>query len=133
MYGKKFNNHLSIIDKYKGNYGANMVGIYLESPFVSMEKRGMIKREFIIKNTENYKKIIHEILNICKKLKVITVAPEIKNGLKIIGEFKKQGIIVCFGHSMADYFLTKKDLNYSLGLSLQIILSFFIIFLIIVL
>jgi len=36
-------------------------------------------------------------------------------------------------HEKFHYFLTKKDLNYSLGLSLQVILSFFIIFLIIVL
>ncbi len=107
-YFKK--DHLRKIKKYKNiNSGARILGVYLESPFINLNKKGMIQDQYVMKPVDSPDFLIKDVVKSCgSALKIITVAPEIKESKKIIRYFNKKGVIVAFGHSMADYNETKR-------------------------
>jgi N-acetylglucosamine-6-phosphate deacetylase len=81
--------------------GAEILGIYLEGPFLAKEKAGAQKPE----------EILVPDLKLCEEwqeqsgnlIKIIAIAPEVPNALDFIKHFHKQGIILSFAHSNADY------------------------------
>jgi N-acetylglucosamine-6-phosphate deacetylase len=104
--------HLKLISKNKNQY-TKILGIYLESPFVNLKKRGMIQDQYVMKDVDDPEVLIKDIMKSCGKaaLKIITIAPEIKNSYKIQKYFKNKKIIIAFGHSLADYEQTKKAIK----------------------
>lgn len=99
--------HLKLISKHKNKY-TRILGIYLESPFVNLKKRGMIHDQYVMKDIDDPYVLIEDIMKNCgNALKIITVAPEIKASYKIQRYFKNNKIIIAFGHSLANYEQTK--------------------------
>lgn len=98
-------NHLRLIsDNVKPAAGeARLAGISLESPFVSMEKKGMIPDKYVAKITDRDATLIADLDEYCPALKMITIAPECPGALKIIRRYARTGVIVSFGHSKAGY------------------------------
>lgn len=97
------NQHLTLAAEYtdKDLGGANLLGIHLEGPFISFEKKGMILPECICPPSEQ---ILDEIRNITKDhLSMMTIAPEIPGNLRTIRSLVDSGIIASFGHSNATY------------------------------
>jgi N-acetylglucosamine-6-phosphate deacetylase len=97
------NQHLTLATKYTGQDlgGANLLGIHLEGPFISHQKKGMILPECICPPSEQ---ILDEIQDITKgHLSIMTIAPEIPGNLGIIKSLINSGIITSFGHSSATY------------------------------
>ena len=97
------NQHLALASEYvnKDLGGANLLGIHLEGPFISLEKKGMILPECICPPSEQ---IIDEIQDITKgHLSMMTIAPELPGSLGIIQSLVDSGIIASFGHSNATY------------------------------
>lgn len=97
------NQHLALAAEYTGKDlgGANLLGIHLEGPFISLEKKGMILPECICPPSEQ---ILDEIQNITKgHLSMMTIAPEIPGNLRTIQSLVNSGIIASFGHSSATY------------------------------
>jgi N-acetylglucosamine-6-phosphate deacetylase len=97
------NQHLALAAEYvnKDLGGANLLGIHLEGPFISLEKKGMILPECICPPSEH---IFDEIQDITKgHLSMMTIAPEIPGNLGIIQSLVDSGIIASFGHSSATY------------------------------
>ncbi|KKN20479.1 hypothetical protein LCGC14_0935270 [marine sediment metagenome] len=97
------NHHLEVASESVGSDlgGANLLGIHLEGPFISATKRGMILPKCIfLPSLEIFKKILDYSRG---KLRMMTIAPEIKGNLKIIGTLIKEGIVASFGHSNASY------------------------------
>ena len=81
--------------------GARLLGIHLEGPFISPEKRGMIQPECICPASAD---TLGEIMNLTAgQLKMMTVAPELPGCLKIVMSLVDSGVIASFGHSNADY------------------------------
>lgn len=111
--------HLRLINKYKNiKSGARILGIYLESPFVNLNKKGMIKDEFVMKEVDDSEFLIKDVAICCgHSLKIITIAPEVKEAKKVINYFRKQGVIIAFGHSAADYQKTKEAIKSGVKLS----------------
>ncbi len=97
------NRHLALAAEYVGRDlgGANLLGIHLEGPFISLEKKGMILPECICLPSEL---LLDEIQNITDgHLMIMTIAPELPESLGIIRSLVESGAIASFGHSNATY------------------------------
>ncbi len=81
-----------------GEESKHIVGMYVEGPFVNMEKKGGINPNYIRKPDLNYLKKIIDISE--GYLKMMTVAPELEGIDEIIGYLLENSIIPAFGHSM---------------------------------
>lgn len=93
--------------------GAELLGIYIEGPFISMEKRGGILPGCI---TAPSPAILDEILELAgDAMKVMCVAPELEGIDEIIKTLIYSGIKVSFGHSDAGYDETVK--GFGMGIS----------------
>ena len=105
------NHHLEAASEGVGKDlgGANLLGIHLEGPFISVTKKGMILPDCI---SFPSLEILRKILNHSKgKLRMMTIAPEIKKNLKIIDTLVREGIVASFGHSAASYEETLKGIK----------------------
>ncbi len=78
--------------------GKRIKGIYVEGPFVNVEKKGGINPNYIRKPDVDYLKKIIDIAD--GHLKMMTIAPELEGIDKIIDLLLQNNIIPAFGHSM---------------------------------
>lgn len=85
----------------KNSNDAEILGIYLEGPFLSPAKNCAHPKDCIIKPDvelfKHWQKIAHNLI------KIVTVAPEETAALDLISYLKKNNIIAAFGHSNAVY------------------------------
>ena len=97
------NRHLALAAEYVGRDlgGANLLGIHLEGPFISLQKRGMIQPGCICMPSEPILDEIQRITN--GRLSMMTIAPELPDNLRIIRSLVDSDIIASFGHSIATY------------------------------
>ena len=91
---------LDLIDNLENKEEIGVLGLHIEGPFISLEKKGVHNPNFIRKIDEN-------ILNrICKTgsngVKIITIAPENMDG-EYISKLSNSGIKVALGHTNATY------------------------------
>ncbi len=90
---------------YQNPEGADLVGINMEGPFVSREKKGAQNENYIIPpNLELYYKL-QEISG--HRFKLVDIAPEEAGALEFI-EAVKDEVVVSIAHTTADYELTRK-------------------------
>lgn len=80
---------------------AEVLGVHVEGPFISVHRVGAQPEEYIIPPTI-------ELFNKWQKLsgnkiKEITVAPEAEGGFEFVEEVAKQGVVVSIGHSDSSY------------------------------
>jgi len=97
------NQHLALAAEYVGRDlgGANLLGIHLESPFISPEKKGMIQPDCLCPPSLQ---VLNEIQRITDgHLSMMTIAPELPESLGIIRSLVESGTIASFGHSNATY------------------------------
>ncbi len=92
---------------------SEILGIYLEGPFLNPKKRGAHDAEFI-------KPIAVEdleaLLGACLGLRtIITVAPEVGDNLGWIHELRERGLTVAIGHTEASYELGSR--SFELGVT----------------
>jgi len=79
--------------------GAQIVGIHLEGPYISLEKRGAQPKGYIRPaDPAEYEPFFAE-----GKIKLITLAPEIPENKRLIIYASQQGATVAVGHSAASY------------------------------
>ena len=81
--------------------GARLLGIHLEGPFVSIEKRGMIEERFICAPDGDRYAWVKELCG--GRLRMMTIAPELPGALEIIADLTASGIVASLGHSDATY------------------------------
>ena len=97
------NRHLALAAEDVGRNlgGANLLGIHLEGPFISLEKKGMIQPDCICMPSGQ---VLDEIQHITDgHLSIMTIAPELPESLGIIRPLVDSDIIASFGHSNATY------------------------------
>lgn len=99
---KALDNACTYIKKtYKNPNCADLLGVYLEGPYFSIEKKGAQPKEFIkngnIDEIENYIKIANDHIS------VLAIAPELEGSIEIIKKIKSKGVKVALGHSNANY------------------------------
>ena len=84
--------------KNSSNYNNNLIGIHLEGPFINPNKLGAqpsLSQEPSIDFVKKIKKVAD--------VKVITIAPEIKNITPLIEYLVQENIKIQIGHSLASY------------------------------
>ncbi|ESO99991.1 hypothetical protein LOTGIDRAFT_213201 [Lottia gigantea] len=93
---------LPLLKKRKGcNGGAGIVGIHVEGPFISEEKKGAHLKEFVEKFDNGIKDVI-DMYGDLENIAIITLAPELKQSKQVIEDCVERGIIVSVGHSVAN-------------------------------
>ncbi len=89
--------------------GARILGLHLEGPYISKEKKGAQNPEYIRaasrSELEDYIKASNNLI------RQITVAPEAPGVLDLIPYAVEKGIVVSIGHTNASYEETKKAIE----------------------
>lgn len=81
------------------NQGANILGVHMEGPFISKNKKGAQKIDHISNiSIEKFEK-----WNKNNFVKVITVAPELDNSLEFLKYLQERNIRFSIGHTDSDY------------------------------
>ena len=88
---------------------ANILGIHLEGPFLSMKKKGAQSPENILIPTEEN---IAALLDYSDELLMIGAAPEVENGMRVGEEAAKRGIVASIAHSDADFSVAEEALDH---------------------
>lgn len=80
---------------------AELLGIHVEGPFISVKRVGAQPEEYIIPPTiELFEKWQQLSRN---KIKEITMAPEVEGGFEFVEALAKQDVVVSIGHADATY------------------------------
>jgi len=97
------NRHLEVAAGHTGRDlgGAHLLGVHLEGPFISLEKKGMILPTCITEPSLIALGDIYALLG--DNLRMMTIAPELPGGPDIIKALVDHGTIASFGHSKATY------------------------------
>lgn len=80
--------------------GAALLGIHLEGPFISPERLGVHRWEFILEPTAEH--IARVIDAAAGALRICTIAPELTHGLDAIERLTSVGVVPSIGHTNAD-------------------------------
>lgn len=93
----------------RGTQGAKIIGINLEGPYLNKNSAGALSPELFREiNISEIEKLV-EVSD--GYLKIITIAPELKNAEKAIKFLTKNKVLVSLGHSQATYREAKKAIN----------------------
>lgn len=85
---------------YDGAAGADLVGINMEGPFISMEKKGAQNPAYIHKpDADMFRRLQKESGN---KFKLCAIAPEVEGALEFIRGLKDE-VVLSVAHTTADY------------------------------
>lgn len=87
------------------NHGANLLGVHLEGPFLSAKKVGAQRLDLIQNPDVNLISHWQTLFN--HVIKLVTLAPELKNSEAFIHYLVQQKIIASIGHTDATYDETK--------------------------
>ena len=79
---------------------SEVIGMHLEGPFISKEKKGAQNIEFIKKPDIDFFRELQELSG--NKIKIITIAPELEGAMEFISELHKD-VICSVAHSTSDY------------------------------
>jgi len=97
------NRHLQVAAECVGQDlgGAQLLGIHLEGPFISLHKRGMIQPDCITLPSAS---ILDEIYALTgDTLKMMTIAPELPGCAQAVRTLVDRGAVAAFAHSSANY------------------------------
>ncbi|XP_025836743.1 N-acetylglucosamine-6-phosphate deacetylase [Agrilus planipennis] len=84
-----------------GKNGAAVLGLHLEGPFISIEKKGAHPPQ-CIKFLDKGFETIKEVYGCLDNVSIITMAPELENSAKVIKTLVRNNIVVSLGHSMGN-------------------------------
>ncbi|MFM7364037.1 MAG: N-acetylglucosamine-6-phosphate deacetylase [Cuspidothrix sp.] len=88
---------------------AQIMGIHLEGPFLNYYKRGAHPAEYLLPLTiDQVKRVLGDYAHV---VKVITLAPELDPGGKVISYLRSLGITVSLGHSQATAIESQQAFN----------------------
>ncbi len=79
--------------------GAALLGIHLEGPFINKEHKGMQKEEYCIKPDLSIMKEFYNHQKDKSMIKLMTMAPELDDGMQVLKFCKEFGIQVSAGHT----------------------------------
>ena len=100
------------VKEYRESYfdfGAEILGIHLEGPFISEKHVGAQPLDFVAKPD---KKVFDEY-NVAsgKAIKIVSLAPEVEGADELISHLDKSGVIASVGHSDAGFKDIEKAIN----------------------
>ncbi|KAK4301263.1 hypothetical protein Pmani_026596 [Petrolisthes manimaculis] len=81
-----------------GPEGAGILGVHLEGPFISMEKKGAHQPEFI-RNSLQSVQDLSDVYGALDNVTMVTIAPELPGALDAIAHLANKWVTVSLGHS----------------------------------
>lgn len=96
----------NIVDYKNKEMNSQIIGIHLEGPFFSMEKKGAQPAKYIKGPDLNGIKELEELSN--GMLKVVSIAPELEGSRSVIRYLKSKNIVSAMAHSNATFEQAKK-------------------------
>ena len=93
---------------YKGHEGAMLVGINMEGPFISKEKKGAQSECYVRTCDKTMFRKLQESAN--GLIKLVDIAPEIEGAMEFIEEFKNE-VTISLAHTTASYDTAKEAFN----------------------
>ncbi|XP_026303344.1 N-acetylglucosamine-6-phosphate deacetylase [Piliocolobus tephrosceles] len=88
--------------KSGGPHGAGVLGLHLEGPFISREKRGAHPEAHLRSFEANAFQDLLATYGPLDNVRIVTLAPELSHSHEVIRELTTRGICVSLGHSVAD-------------------------------
>ena len=89
--------------------GAVPLGLHLEGPYLSLEKKGAFNPAWLHPPT------IEEVRSLLEAgqgwIRQVTLAPELPNAQAVAALFRQQGVVVALGHTNSDYELASAALR----------------------
>ena len=76
--------------------GANIPGFHLEGPFINVKYKGAQNPAYV--HDPDF-----SLVELCPTAKLITIAPELDGAEEFIKKATDSGLVVCLGHTDADY------------------------------
>ncbi len=87
-------------------YGARVLGLHLEGPYINPKKAGAHNKDFI--REPNVVEFDQYFLESGRFIREVTVAPELRGALDFIRYVSSKGVVVQVGHTEASYETTLK-------------------------
>ncbi|XP_078684510.1 N-acetylglucosamine-6-phosphate deacetylase-like isoform X2 [Branchiostoma floridae x Branchiostoma belcheri] len=81
--------------------GAGVLGIHIEGPFISKDKKGAHPERYLKKFHQGWDDVL-DTYSTMEGVKLFTVAPELENSSDVIKQMVKRNIRVSVGHSSAN-------------------------------
>lgn len=94
---------------------SNILGIHLEGPFFDIGKKGAQPEEFI--RLPNLQDIENMILISKGKMKMVSLAPELKGALQIIQKLKENNIAVAMAHTNSTFESAKRGIDFGITIA----------------
>ncbi|XP_071976346.1 N-acetylglucosamine-6-phosphate deacetylase [Engystomops pustulosus] len=85
-----------------GSWGAGVLGIHLEGPYISAEKKGAHPEHCLRSFSKGGFSKLLDTYGTLDKVSIVTLAPEMEKSGEVIEELVKRGICVSVGHSVAN-------------------------------
>lgn len=104
QYGRAINSIASVISQqYEAlPFGARVLGVHYEGPFVNSEQCGALHRECFRTFSSSTDLDALATLSDPDTVHMMTLAPEIEGGIELVRELGRRGWIVSIGHTRAD-------------------------------
>lgn len=96
----------------------NILGVHLEGPFISPKKAGAHKKEYLSSPSIDLFNELYDASKGC--VRILSLAPELKNAMDIIECAIKRNVMVGLAHSEADYTTTCEAINKGMTLCTHI-------------
>ncbi|UXN35347.1 N-acetylglucosamine-6-phosphate deacetylase [Avibacterium paragallinarum] len=98
---------VAVMREYLKTHQNQALGLHLEGPYLSVEKKGVHQVEYIRAISEEMKDFLCQNVEVISK---ITLAPENPTA-QYVAEFVAKGIVVSIGHSNATYEVAKQAIE----------------------
>lgn len=98
---------VAVMREYLKTHQNQALGLHLEGPYLSVEKKGVHQVEYIRAISEEMKDFLCQNAEVISK---ITLAPENPTA-QYVAEFVARGIVVSIGHSNATYEIAKQAIE----------------------
>ncbi|KAM4717139.1 N-acetylglucosamine-6-phosphate deacetylase isoform 2-T2 [Anableps anableps] len=85
-----------------GRHGAGVLGLHLEGPFISAEKKGAHPEQFLRTFRSGGMEDLMETYGSLEDVAIVTLAPELPHSQSVVRMLCQKGITVSLGHSVAD-------------------------------
>ena len=108
----------NVVDYKNKESLSQIIGIHLEGPFFSVEKKGAQPEIYIKRpDMEATKKIVEASKGM---LKMVSVAPEIDGALEVISYLKENNVNVTMAHTSATYEEARRGVDFGISIATHI-------------
>ncbi|XP_056263211.1 N-acetylglucosamine-6-phosphate deacetylase [Pseudoliparis swirei] len=85
-----------------GPQGAGVLGVHLEGPFISVQKKGAHPERFLRTFQSGGIQDLMEVYGSLDHVAMVTLAPELAGSQSVVRELSQRGVTVSLGHSVAN-------------------------------